>query len=507
MTSTYFFIALILSSLFSIVASATTLKIALDSEPISLDPHEHLTENTLQTSHLLFDPLIRWTKDNTLEPRLAKAWQQIDERTTRFILRENVVFHSGNAFSAKDVIFTLQRLKRSPDFKGLFDNIASLKEVDELTLDIITKKPTPLLLNLMTYVFPMDSQFYQGKDDILKFGKSFASRHVSGTGPFVITHREQGKRVDFARFPSYWDKSSEGNLEKIELTPIKSNSTRLAALLSNDVDFIHPIAPLDIVRIKRTQGVDLVTLLTSRILLLQLNQSRREEFKNVKVRQAINLAINQEVIVNKILKKFSKAAGQLSSEQFMGHDKDLTPKYDLQQAKKLMQEAGYQDGFRVSMITSNGQSAQIAQAIESMLAKINIQVDLKALPKAQYYKALDDKNVDILLMSWLSDTQDSNNLFEFLVACPNKITGLGSFNANGYCNPVIDNMIADANEELNVEKRKQILQAIERKLAQEAVVIPLAWLHLAWAAKSHIQLESVVNTQNVYYLGDLKIDE
>ncbi|TBR41817.1 ABC transporter substrate-binding protein [Marinomonas agarivorans] len=487
--------------------SAKTIKIALDHDPISLDPHEQLTEKTLQTSHLLFDPLLRWTQDNTLEARLATHWRNLDAHTTRFFLRDNVTFHSGNPLTVDDVVFTIERLKKSPDFKALFDNILTVKKVDRLTFDIVTKKPTPLLLNLMTYVFPMDHQFYQDKDRVLKFGKSFASYNVSGTGPFIVTKREQGKQIDFIRNPNYWDTSSKGNIGRIELTPIKSNSTRLAALLSDDVDFIHPVAPLDTKRLENTANIDLITLLSSRVLLLQLNQTKRAEFQDIRVRKAINLAINQQLIVDKVLKGLSKAAGQLSHEQFMGHVEELQPLYNLDQARQLMQEAGYASGFRVSMITSYGINAQVAQAIESMLAKINIQIDLKAVPAAQYLRAIDERSTDLLLMSWLSDTQDSNNLFEFLIACTDEKTGFGAFNTHGYCNPAIDNMINAANEELDQTKRRDLLQTIEKQLAADAVFVPIAWLHLSWAAKRHINLHTIVNNQNLYYLGDTVVSD
>lgn len=506
MKGVYFVFIFILTCCTSILTHATTIRIALDHEPTSLDPHEQLTTTTLQVSHLLFDPLLRWTQDNTLEPRLATKWRNINANTTRFTLRKNVTFHSGNPFTAEDVIFTLKRLQTSADFKALFANIVTVKKVDAFTIDIITKKPTPLLLNLMAYVFPMDHKFYQGKEAVQKFGKSFASYNASGTGPFTIARREQGKRIDFVRNPTYWDTASKGNIDKIELTPIKSNSTRLAALLSNDVDFIHPIAPLDNAKLAKSAGIDLITLLSSRVLLLQLNQNSRIEFQDVRVRKAINLAINQTLIVDKVLKGLSEAAGQLSHPQFMGHVNELKPTYDIELAKKLMVEAGYAEGFRVSMITPYI-TAQIAQAIESMLAKINIQVDLKAVPSAQYLRAIDEKSADLLLMSWLSDTQDSNNLFEFLVACSDQTTGLGAFNTHGYCNPNLDKMIDTANQELNPSKRRDLLQNIERILAQDAVFVPIAWLHLSWAAKSKMNLKTIINNQNLFYLGDTVVDE
>ena len=156
----------------------------------------------LQLSHWVFDPLIRWTQDGKFEPRLATKWEQLDDLTWRFYLRKGVKFHSGNPFTAKDVEFTLERLKKSEDFKGLFEPFTGAKVVDDYTVDLLTNKPYALMLPMATYIFPMDAEFYSGTDDngqpkdlILKLGPSFALMNESGTGPFKVTYREQGVKA------------------------------------------------------------------------------------------------------------------------------------------------------------------------------------------------------------------------------------------------------------------------------------------------------------------------
>ena len=255
-----FFIVTVLTALVAWApqaAHAKTLRMAYDSDPTSLDPHEQLSGATLQMSHLLFDPLIRFRQDLTLEPRLAKSYEKIDERTTRFHLRAGVKFQSGRTLSAEDVVWTFNRLKQSPDFKALFEPFSEARAVDDLTVDLVTKGPYPLVLNLATYIFPMDREFYTGtdergraKDAIVKHGASFASTHASGTGPFVVTEREQGVELKLKRFADYWDKDSPGNVDEIVFTPIKEPATRVAALLAGDVDFIAPVPPTDLARIK-----------------------------------------------------------------------------------------------------------------------------------------------------------------------------------------------------------------------------------------------------------------
>ena len=229
-------------------------------------------------------------------------------------------------FTAKDVKFTFERFYKSPEFKGLFEPLEGCHVVDDYTVDIKTKKPYALLINMATYIFPMDSKFYSGTDDtgqpkeaVVKIGPSFALKNSSGTGPYKVTHWEQGAKYVFERFADYWDKDSPGNVDQIILTPIKEDATRVAALLSGDVDFISPVPPQDFKRIQKDKKVKLVTFPGGRIITVQLNQQRRSEFKDVRVRQAIVHAINNKGIVKKIMKGTATLAGQQSPKGYMRH--------------------------------------------------------------------------------------------------------------------------------------------------------------------------------------------
>jgi peptide/nickel transport system substrate-binding protein len=495
--------------------AAKTLRIAYDSDPISLDPHEELSGATLQLSHLIFDPLVRFRKDLTLEPRLAKSWEQIDERTTRFHLREDVHFHSGRKLSAQDVVWTVNRLKRSPDFKALFEPFEGARVIDDLTVDLITKKPYPLVLNLATYIFPMDRAFYTGtdarrqpKDAIIKHGSSFASTHADGTGPFIVTEREQGVRLELTRFKNYWDKDSPGNVDKIILTPIKEPATRVAALLADDVDLIAPVPPTDLARIKSASCCTLVTMPSTRVLTFELNEDRVPAFKDRRVRLAINYAINRQGIVDKIMRGFATPAGELSPPGYAGYDPALVPRYDLAKAKALMKEAGYEDGLSVTMMAPNNryiEDARIAEAVAAMLARINIKVDLQTMPKAQYWQRFDERAADIMMIGWQSDTQDSANFYEFLAMTPDEKTGYGQYNAGNYSNPEVDRLTLQTQTMTDPEARAKVLKKIERILYDDAALVPLHWQHLSWAARTKADIEPVVNVIDMPYLGDLVI--
>jgi len=495
--------------------NAATLKLAYDADPVSLDPHEQLSGGTLQLSHMIFDPLVRWTQELSFESRLAESWKRIDERTVRFTLRKGVTFHSGNPMTSKDVSWTFDRLKASPDFKGIFEPFESVKVIDDHTFDLVTKEPYPLVLHTATYIFPMDSKFYTGNDAkgeskgrLVKHADTYASTHASGTGPYVVSSREQGVKVEFDRFSSYWDKGSKGNVDKIVLTPIKEAPTRVAALLSGDVDFIAPVPPTDHKRIAGNAKVDLVTLPGTRIITFQLNQERRAEFKDKRVRQAIVHAINNKGIVKKIMRGFATAAAQQGPKGYAGYKGNLQPRYDLKKAKQLMKDAGYEKGFSVTMMAPNNRyvnDEKIAQAVVSMLAKINIKVDLKAMPKAQYWPEFDARAADMMMIGWHSDTEDSANFSEFLTMCPNKDTGKGQYNSGNYCNKKVDELINASSSETDPAKRAAMLQEVEQILYDDAAFVPLHWQNLAWAAGKGVNIAPIVNVMNFPFLGDLEI--
>lgn len=510
------FLCFIAGILISFTAQAKTLRLAYDADPVSLDPHEQLSGGTLQYSHMVFDPLVRWTKSMDFEPRLAESWERTDKFTVRFHLRKNVKFHSGNSLTTKDVVFTYNRLLESPDFKALFQPFKELKVIDDYSFELITKEPFPLVMNMATYIFPMDSAFYSGNDEKgnpkamqKKHGDTYASTHASGTGPYIITQRQQGVKVEFERFADYWDKSSPGNVDKIVMTPIKEAPTRVAALLSGDVDFIAPVPPTDLDRIRDNPNTDLITMSGTRVITFQLNQKRVPQFKDKRVRQAIVYAVNNAGIVEKIMRGFGTPAAQQSPKGYAGYVASLKPRYDLKKAKQLMKEAGYEKGFSVTMMAPNNRyvnDAKIAEAVASMLAKINIKVDLTTMPKAQYWPKFDERAADIMMIGWHSDSEDSSNFTEFLAMCENKETGYGQYNSGNYCNKKIDDLILASQGETDQGRRKKMLQDVEKMLYDDAAFVPLHWQDLAWAARKGVHVDRIVNVLNFPYLGDLVMD-
>lgn len=507
---------LLLISLIAFSAHAKTLTIAYDSEPVTLDLHEISSGGIIQLSHTVCDPLIRWTQDSQFEPRLASSWQRIDENTMRFHLRKGVKFHSGRELTAKDIEFTLYRLKRSIDYKGIFLNIIGFNAIDDYTFDLLTDGPYPLVENTATYFFPLDSEFYSGldergrkKDEIIRHGDSFASKNISCTGPFTIASRESGVRIVFERFQAYWDTDSPGNITRIIQIPIKDDNARVESLLSSNTDFAAPIPPSQLDRVDSTEDVNLVTMSGTRIILLQMNQKRQPAFKDVRVRKAVVHAINNEGIVKDVMKDFATAAGQLSAKGYVGHNPALKPRFDLAKAKALMAEAGYSEGFDITMMSPNNRyvnDAAVAEAAVEMLAKINIRAKLTTMPKAQYWIKFDERAADIMLIGWQSDTGDSANISEFLAMTPDPDTGYGQYNSGNYSNSEVDRLVLESAKITNPDKRAAILQQVEAILHEDAAFVPLHWQNRSWGARVGVDIEPIVNDFNLPYLGDLVID-
>ena len=500
-----------------VMADGAKITIAYDADPVSMDPMEQLSVATLQMAHMVFDPLVRFDSDMNIEPRLAERWEKITPTTLRFHLRKGVRFHNGDAMTADDVVFSFARLKKSSDFKGMFDLYVGMEKVDEDTVDLIMKKPYPLPLVLanMRYVFVMDAKYLSGKDEngkdkarIAKNVGTFAAIHENGTGPFVLDSRQQGVKSHYARFAEYWGET--GTVDAITLVPIAEDPTRVSAVLSGDVDWIYPLPPVDIDRVRKAAGLTVHSIASDRIITFQMNQEVVPEFRDKRVRQAVVHAVNNAGIVKKIMRGNATVAAQNSPPGYSGYNAKLKPRYDLDKARRLMREAGLEKGFSVTMIAPNNRyvnDEKIAQAVAAMLAKINIEVNLTTMPKAQYWGEYDKCAAGMAMLGWSSDTADSANYSEYLTVTKNAKTGLGQYNCGGYSNPELDGMVAAARVAGEREKRNEILKRVSAIEYEEALFLPLHWQNLNYAYRDTFRnFPRIVNRKNFPLWGNLVVD-
>jgi peptide/nickel transport system substrate-binding protein len=263
---------------------------------------------------------------------------------------------------------------------------------------------------MMTFLFPMDSKFYTGrdpdnpgqmKDNIIKTGKSFANSNSSGTGAFQVIEMVENDKLVLKRNDSHWDTRSPGNVKWLTIVAIREPTTRVAALLSGDVDLIMPVSLQDFRRIESGPDTRLVTTTGGRIIILQMNQNRVPAFRDPRVRKAVVYAINNNAIVEKIMRGSATVAAQTSPAGYPGHMNSLRPRYNLQKARDLMKEAGYSNGFEITMMAPNNRyvnDRQIAEAVAQMLARISIKVQLTTMSKAQYWSEFDNRSADMMMI-------------------------------------------------------------------------------------------------------------
>ena len=494
---------------------AKTLRLALDSDPPCLDYMSQLSGNLLSYAEWAFDPLVRWSADMKLEARLAEKWEWRDPTTLRVHLRRGVMFHSGNPMTAADVKWTFERLRRAPEWKHLFESFRDCVLVDDHCVDFVFVHPEPLALNLLTYVFPMDSLFYSGQDAqgsdkslVSENDPVFANLHASGTGPFkVVSHEPQVKMV-LARNTGYWDRQSRGNIGRIELIPIKDSHARTTALLSGDADLISPVDPRDQDLVRKSPGFSLVNLPSTRVITVGFNPVASPEFRDARVRRAVIAAVDNAGIVDKIMDRLTVPANQFSAKGMSGYNPGLKSRYDPDKARKLLAEAGFDKGFAVSMIAPDNRytnDQKIAEAIVAMLARINITVHLKTMPVAQFWPEFQKRQAGLQMVGWLPDTGDSANYFEYLIFCNNDATGEGAYNT-GYCNPGLDDLVRSANKEPDPAKRSRMLKDAEKMACDDGASITLHYEPMSWAARKNVKLETCINLQNFLYLGDLVVE-
>ena len=496
----------------AIPAPDRTLKLAVPSDIVSLDPHAQLSEETLAYSHLVFDPLFRRAANARLEPRLAERWEQVDPTTLRFYLRKNVKFHSGNTLTAEDVVWTLHRLKSSEEYRGLFRPFVRALAVDEHTVDIITDKPYATTLGVAAYIFVMDSGFYSGMDEndrprdmIDKTGQGFAGMNASGTGPFRVESRRQNTEMTLRAFADYW--GPRGNVGSVLISVVRNDATRVASLFSGASHMIMSVSTGDYARLKNSRRFQLVLMNSSRLILVQMNGKRRKELADPKVREAIIRATDNAGIVKRVMHGHAVPATQQIPPHMTGYNPELKPRYNPDQARRLLREAGYPDGLELTMISPNNRyinDEKIALTFVGMLAKAGIKVSLRTMPRIRYWDEFDAQSADLQLIGWQDDTEDAGNFSEYLLMCPNSEAGYGKYNSGNYCDQRLDELVLTCQSEFDPDKRAAMLREIEKIAYDNAAFVPLHFEPRAWAADPRLKnLPQILNAMNFAYLGDL----
>ncbi len=503
---------------------ASTFKFAFQGELSGLDPYTLNETFTLSTLGNAYEGLTRRDGDLQIIPGLAESWEVVDPTTWRFKLREGVKFHNGNDFTADDVVFSAARVRaEGSDLKTRIPSDAKFTAVDDYTVEVKLSKPNPILHYEWDTWAIMDKEWTEANDAVAVTSASdetpnYASLHANGTGPFKIASHETGVRTIFEANEDWWNwDNKDFNISRVEFTPVGQDATRVAALLSGELDLVYPIPVQDIARVNSNAGTEALTGPELRTIFLGFDAMRDEllysnvkgknPFKDPRVRKAFYQAIDIEAIKQKIMRNLSTPAALLIAPQLFSRSDEFDRyPYDPDAAKALLAEAGYGDGFSVGMDCPNDRyvnDEQICQAIAAMLARIGVTIELNAQPKSQYFaKVLASGGYDtsFFLLGWTPGSFDSWNVLYNLANCRNEEgTEGGAFNLGGYCSEEVDALTAQALEEIDPDKRDDLIAKAYTILTDEVSHIPLHQQGLAWGKSSDLDVIQRADNQLMFY--------
>jgi peptide/nickel transport system substrate-binding protein len=488
-------------------AGAVTFRWANDGDVNAMDPVTR--QETVQLSFLanIYEPLVRRNRELGLDPALATSWEQTSPTVWRFHLRQGVKWQDGSPFSADDVVFTLKRtLAPNSSMRAPLSGVKEARKIDDMTVEFETFVPDPIFLQEQTNLLIMSKAWCEahnatepvtiGKDD------NYALHYAMGTGPFSQVSREPDRKTVLEKNPLWWDKP-EHNLDRVEFNVISSAPTRVAALLSGEVDMIYSVPPQDMARIKQTEGLKLLQTPELRTIFLGFNLSRDElpssdvkgknPLRDVRVRQAVQLAIDEPAIASRVMLGLGHPTAEMWGPGVNGYDAalDVRPKPDPAKAKQLLADAGYPNGFRLGLDCPNDRyvmDEQICTAIVPMLARVGIKIDLNAQTKSKFFTKINFPNydTDFYMLGWTPATYDAHNPLYTLFGTRNGKRG--EINNGGYSNPVLDDLIGKIGVETDTAKRGAMIHQSIEILQKDLPTIPLHQQVIVWASKSNVEV-------------------
>lgn len=510
-------------------ADARELRFGYQGDADSMDPYTLNETFTLGFLGNIYEGLVRRAPDLSIEPALAESWEVVEPNRWRFRLRRNVRFHGGEAFTAGDVLFSAARVReRGSDLRTRLAGVVDVVAVDDYTVDFVTEKPNPILH------VEWDSWYIMSRNWSKKHGaetpeavtgdqEKYTTRHANGTGPFRLVSREAGVRTVAEPNPAWWDVPTH-NLTRVTFTPIASDATRVAALLSGQVDMVYPIPVQDTKRVDDGADTRLLAGPELRTIFLGMDQFRGEllysdvkgknPLRDRRVREAFYRAIDVDAIRKKVMRGLSRPSAMMIGPGINGFDAGFKRlAYDPEMARRLLAEAGYGEGFEVGMDCPNDRYVNdeaICQAVVSMLARVGVTVKLNAQPKAKYFAKILAPRLDtsFYLLGWTPGSFDSWNPLFNLLGCPRASDGgpiwprgardrvaNGKFNLGGYCNPGVDKLTARILSETDKSERDALIRKAWSMTIDDLAYIPLHQQALAWGVRNDVTLAQRADNQ------------
>ena len=503
-------------------AGAVTFRYAFQGDIKSLDPYTLKETFTIGAHGAVYEGLTARDKTLKIIPGLAERWETPEPTRWRFYLRKGVKFHDGTDFTADDVLFSANRVRATgSNFQTNVPAEAEFVKIDDHTVDVKLKSPNPILHYQWDTWYIMSKKWAEANNSVAPTpasatAPSYAALHENGTGPFTIESHQPGVKTVFKRNPNYWGKV-ESNIDEAIFTTIGNDSTRVAALLSGEVDWIDPVPLQDHQRVNGTPNAQVMTGPELRTIFLGMDQLRDEllesnvkgknPFKDPRVRQAFYLAIDVNTIKTRVMRNQATPSALMIAPEMFALSKDFTrPAADPEKAKKLLAEAGYASGFEVGMDCPNDRYVNdeaICQAIVSMLSRVGVKVNLNAQPKAKYFAKIlkpGGFNTSFYMLGWTPSTSDPHNVLYEIMGCrtgPDKARG--DTNVGGYCNPKLDELTDKVLGEIDQDKRNQMIKQAFQISIDDFSYIPLHQQALAWGVSKKVKLTQRPDNQMLLY--------
>ena len=483
-------------------AYAANLTIGLATDVTSLDPHYHnLTPNNNIAQHV-YGYLVQRNEKEQLEPALATQWKAVAPTTWEFTLRKGVKFHDGADFTAADVVASINRIPKVPNspspFTAYTKQITRIEVVDPYTIRFHTATPYPLMPSDLTQVAIVSKAAETAATDDFN-----SSKVANGTGPYRLVRFAKGDRIELARFDGWW--GGKTPWEKVTMRLLPQNAARVAALLAGDVDVIESVPTADIARLRQDKRLSLFREVVDRLIYIHMDSNRdvspyvtdkdggaltRNPLKDARVRKALSKAIDRKAIVARVMENEAVPSGQLVPDFLFGSTPNLKVEaFDPEGAKRMLAEAGWPNGFGVTLHSPNDRyvnDAKIAQAVAQMWTRIGVPTKVTAMPSATYFPQATELKFSTMLLGWSTGTGEASSSLKALLMTFNKDKGFGGTNRGRYSNPKVDVFTEDAMQTVDDVKRAAYLQRATEIVINDTGIIPLHFQVNTWATRNGI---------------------
>lgn len=490
-------------------AGAQTLRWSSAGDPQTMDPHSQNESGTNMMNGQVYERLTSRDRQLKIVPGLATGWQQVSPLVWRTRLRPDVRFHDGTTMSADDVVFSVLRGQQpTSQINNYASAVGTPRKVDDLTVEFTLPAVNPIFLEHLDALWIMSKAWCEKHKatrplDFKNNEESFAARNANGTGPFMLVSRAPGVKTTYKRHPAYWGKV-EGNVQEIAFTPIANDATRLAALVSGEIDFVLDPAPRDVARLRNTPGIKVIEGAENRVVFIGMDQGRdellysnvkgRNPFKDVRVRKALYQAIDIETLKTKLMQGQAFPTGGMTPSPLGAYnDAEIEKRhpFDLAAARKDMADAGYADGFEVQLDCPNNRyinDEAICVALAGMWAQIKVKVRLVAQPRATYFPKLEKYDISMYMLGWGGSVTDAETTLTPVMRNNTGAKGVGFYNYGHSRNDKLDALAAQSSTEGDPGKREALVKAALREHKEQFTTLPLHRQVIPWAARANVNV-------------------